>query len=127
MDSQRGARVDEAPGSPSWAALGVFAASAVGYGLGVYIGVVALFAFLGLEGLAGAPWDTATIGLGSILAGIGATLATPRSGWAFLLIAGGLGTAAVVVSALIDGGLEFAVGSGGVIAVALATTRYISR
>lgn len=105
-------------------AFGVFAASAVAYGIGYYIAIAILFSIFGLESASDAPWEIATIGLGSVLAGVGASLVSPRPRWAPLVTAIAIAISALLVGRLTDTGFEFGIGTGILIALGAALTAY---
>ena len=107
-------------------AIGVFVASAVAYGIGYYIAIAIMFSIFGLDNASAAPWEIATIGLGSLLSGVSANLVSPRPGWAPLLTALAIAAGALLLGLVIDIGYDFGIGTGVVIALGAALTAYAS-
>lgn len=105
---------------------GVFVATAMAYGVGFYVAVAILLWMFGLNNASGAPWDIATIALGSLLGGMGGTLASPRTGWAPLIVAVAVGAFALLLGTIVGIGLEYSIGTGVVIALLVTMIVYVS-
>lgn len=96
------------------------------YGVGFYVAVAILLWMFGLNNASGAPWDIATIALGSLLGGMGGTLASPRTGWAPLIVAVAVGAFALLLGTIVGIGLEYSIGTGVVIALLVTMIVYVS-
>lgn len=107
-------------------AIGIFVASAGAYGIGYYLAIATLFSIFGLDKASNAPWELATIGLGSLLAGVSASLVSPRRGWAPLLTAMSIGAVALAIGLFVDIGFDYGIGIGLLVSIAAALTAYAS-
>lgn len=107
-------------------AIGIFAASAGAYGIGYYLAIAILFSIFGLDNASDAPWELATIGLGSLLAGVSASVVSPKHGWAPLITAMSIAVLALAIGLFVDVGFEYGIGTGVVVAIAAALTAYVS-
>ena len=128
MDLKQTTRPDQDSGAAVSGprAIGVFIASAVAYGIGYYIAIAIMFSIFGLDNASAAPWEVSTIGVGSIFAGVSASLVSPRPGWAPLITAGSIAAVALLLGLVIDIGFDFGIGTGVVIALGAALTAYAS-
>lgn len=128
MDVKQATRPSTDSGEPVTGprAIAVFVASAIAYGIGYYIAIAIMFSVFGLDNASAAPWEIATIGLGSILSGVTASLVSPRPGWAPLLTAMSIAAVALLLGLVIDIGFDFGIGTGVVVALGAALTAYAS-
>ncbi len=104
----------------------MFLASAAAYGIGYYVALAVMFSINGLNGASAAPWEIATIGLGSLLAGFAAKLVSPKPGWVPVITAVAGSVLALLAGLLIDIGFDYGIGTGVVVALGTALTAYAS-
>ncbi len=94
--------------------------SAAGFVVGFYLGIFMLLSIVGLDDFEGWQFELATIPVGSIVAGLGAAVAAPRTG---RVVGTALGAAAVAAAVstpvlfALDGDFAVAIILGGVVAV----------
>ncbi len=102
--------------------LGIAFATLAGFIVGGYLG---LYLLLSLIGLGASGFELWAIGIGSILGCAGGLVASPDTATVRGPMLGTtlvIGVAATVLTAIVDGGPEWALGAGIVLAIALTIT-----